>query len=99
MISAKKVTVQGYPMDTYSMAFTPGSDADPTKTGRTNPGPVYYDRGTAGLLLQAAAYFDPNLKDESLSPKPITFDKDAMTPRGDSKVQTKYGKIPGELPS
>lgn len=42
------------------MTYTPGSDAV-VANGPTAPTPAYTDRGTASLLLQAAAYYDPSI--------------------------------------
>lgn len=42
-------------------ASAPGSDDDSTP-------PSFLDRGTASLLLQAAAYYDPSLRDTKLGP-------------------------------
>ena len=50
-----------------SVCFTPFSDAGGTFQGATTPAyPVY---GTAGRLLQAAAYWDPSLRNLKMDPK------------------------------
>lgn len=67
--------------------FTPGSPA-------ANPNiPPYLDRGTAGLLLQAAAYYDPSIT-VTLGAG-ITGTISPNTPTGATAVQLP-GKIPGQ---
>ena len=47
------------------MVFTPLSDV---KNKANRPKPEYLDRGSANLLLQAAAYYDPALRNTQLNP-------------------------------
>lgn len=97
MLNGPRVTPFGYTVDSpVAMVITPYSNNSGNATN-TNPGPIYYDRGTAGILLMAAANFDPNLVDNSLGPKTITG-PNQVTSKGDKNVQTKNGGIPGQLP-
>lgn len=69
------------------MCFTPGSDD-------VNYTPKYLDRGSAGFLLQAAAYYDPSLKAQ-LGPG-VNAVASPQTPVGAGKVQMTQGVIPGK---
>ena len=61
----------------------------------TSPVPPYLDRGTASMLLQAAAYYDPNLGRE-LGSGPVTSPTNPLTDTGRRKVQTRGGVQPGQ---
>jgi hypothetical protein len=67
---------------------TPGSEG-------TRERPVTLDRGTAGILLQAAAYYDPSLRNNALVegkgfvPNPFNI----ITPKFGAQMNT--GKVPG----
>lgn len=66
------------------MTFVDGSD------GGSDVGeywPLYQDRGTAGLLLRAAAYYDPSLS-PALGPAAQQTDDNPFTTLGDAQVQT-----------
>ena len=77
-----------YDIDTY----TPQSDNVPNYT------PFYLDRGSAGFLLQAAAYYDPNFRDTSLSTGNIRAPSNSTLTEGD-KVQLSRGRQPGQAGS
>lgn len=83
----------GMPFGFDPMTFTPGSDNVPTAP------PPYRDRGSANLLLQAAAYWDPNaVNNTRLIPGVPTTNINAftsVTPQGGSSP--KYA-VPGILP-
>lgn len=76
----------------YGMStFTPYSDG----VRRTPP---HSDRGTAFLLLQAAAYYDPTLQtagQTELANGPLGSPANDVTPVGGQKVQTRTGVEPG----
>lgn len=83
-----KRTLFGTPGTRANFVATPLSD-DVTVT------PPYRDRGSANLLLQAAAYYDPNIFNNKLVNAPITSEQNLRTTIGDRQVQTQGGKIPG----
>lgn len=61
LMNARQATYQGVTMAqsfANNLCFTPGVDNQKSQRGQ---GPVYWPRGTASLLLQAAAYYDPNV--------------------------------------
>ncbi len=68
-----------------NVTFTPLSDF-------VDYSPLYQARGTANLLLQAAAYYDPNLQTSSLRPAATTL-VDGPVLDGDIKIQ-----MPGVQP-
>ena len=70
------------------LTFTPLSSPDYT--------PPYSDRGSALLLLQAAAYFDPSLANNPLAAGVISVPVDAPTLVGGDKVNMQTGLQPGE---
>lgn len=71
--------------------FVPGSSDEPDYT------PTYFDRGTAGFLLQAAAYYDPNLRDTSLGGGVVRQPQlNEVTTTGGEKVQLTRGRQPGQ---
>lgn len=78
------------------MAFTPFSDGA-GGVGVDNPPPTVFNRGSAGLLLQAAAYFDPDLR-QVIGAGDITADNDPNEQQlyGNAKVQLVPGSLPGE---
>lgn len=47
--------------------YTPISDATNGLGQALNPSPVYYAYGNAGLLLEAASYYDPSINEAQLS--------------------------------
>lgn len=58
--------------------------------------PQYWDRGTASLLLQAAAYYDPNLTDNQLTGGvKSTTPTNLGTPDDDKKYQMNHGRFVG----
>ncbi len=61
------------------------------------PQPKYFDRGSAGLLLTAAAYFDPAIQGIELQDRQGFFaESNAQTTAEDAaKTQMKDGSIPG----
>lgn len=69
-----------------AMVNTPGSSG-------FLPKPVYYDRGTAPLLLKAAAYYDPNLIDNSLNKGGPFTANNPITPANTNQMNK--GKEPG----
>lgn len=71
-----------------TMCQTPYSESDGQQ-------PPYFDRGTADLLLQTAAYFDANLADGPLVRAQITGAGDSVA-EGNSEVQISDGPLPGE---
>lgn len=75
-----------------NMVGTPGSEGGPDGSGTQ---PKYFDRGSAGLLLRAAAYYDPTLEGVFLGSKTDRAPNNLDTPSGDFKVQLSRGKEPG----
>lgn len=71
MLGASRTRVANMPLVVPSIAFTPGSEVyngvGPASVRNEIP-PPYTDRGTAGLLLQAAAYYDPSLANNRINP-------------------------------
>lgn len=61
------------------MSFTPRSEGDA-------PSPTYIDRGTFPFLLQAAAYYDPNLRDNQLRDGPVLSPDSRLVPIGGKNV-------------
>ena len=71
------------------MTYTPGTDGEEVYT------PPYLNRGSAGLLLQTAAYYDPSLADNELvAGAPITSNN-PLTATRDGRVQLNHGLQPG----
>lgn len=63
-MSARQSTYQGVTLGqsfAANLTYTPGYDNQRSQRGQ---GPVYWPRGTASLLLQAAAYYDPNVSNK-----------------------------------
>lgn len=78
-----------------AITFTPLSD------GVDNEGPTYYDRGTAGLLLQAAAYYDPSAKTPEMGKGRMVAKENASVSKiqGDKTVtMAPEVQLPGSLP-
>lgn len=63
--------------------------------GVSAPQPKYYDRGTAGLLLQAAAYYDPTLRGVVMTASPGYATDNPVTPP-DGRGQLSLGTLPGK---
>ncbi len=89
-------------VDGDMMAFTPFTDADKNGNGATVQ-PTYKNRGTASLLLLAAAYYDPKLSNtlSKLGLGDMTSDENADTTTGNGQlgqqVQTNNRKpLPGQ---
>lgn len=74
------------------------TDTPLSSTGDIEYIPTYFDRGTAGFLLQAAAYYDPNLQNTLLAGgKYRDPNLNQVTPTGnDVKVQLSNGRQPGQ---
>ena len=82
--------------------ITPGSDAFaitlPTGNLYVIPAstiPPYLDRGTAGILLQAAAYYDPSLVNTKLGPTPNPTAPNQLTGTGPASEQLTNGQQVG----
>lgn len=86
-LTAKRIKFQGMPF-TGVMTFTPQSDGFPSHA------PPYTARGTASLLLQAAAYNNPDLN-FSLGIGQTTTTTNPLVTDGDARVQVP-GIIPGQ---
>ena len=71
-----------------NMVDTPGSSPDYT--------PPYDDRGSASLLLQAAAYFDPNLVNNRLGDGVEGTENNPPTGVDGENVQMRQGLQPGQ---
>lgn len=68
---------------------TPGSE------GAIRPRPVYLDRGTAGILLQAAAYYDPSLRNQVLTAGKAFIDNPFIYQTSRENTRMNAGKVPG----
>ncbi len=77
-------------------AFHDVDTGTPTTNTLNNYVPPYLDRGTAGFLLQAAAYYDPNLRNNRLGPGSIATGNSPFTSLGGAQVQMNNGVIPGQ---
>lgn len=66
--------------------FTKMNTIVPFCEGVDLPPPGYLDRGTAGLLMQAAAYYDPTLAGQKLGPPRAYDGENVATTRGDKQV-------------
>lgn len=75
--------IKGIAFLSRTMAFTPFSE-------RTTPTPQYTSRGTAQILLQAAAHYDPSLVNNNIAQGVL---QTAGKPRtiGDAEVQLQQG--------
>ena len=72
-----------------AIAFTPFSDPQGTA-----PEPDYFDRGTANLLLQAAKYYDPSLRNTQLGAGTLQAGEQLAT--GDDNSQLDAGLLVGQ---
>jgi len=59
--------------------------------------PEYHDRGTADLLLQAAAYYDPSVRGTVLAGGVIRSGNNPRSPEGTDSTQLSAGKQPGQV--
>ncbi len=89
MVPADNLRIAGVALMRKNSVITPITDQQPSTVV-----PAYLDRGSAGLLLQVAAYWDPNLN-QKLGEGIITTDN-PFTGTGQSKVVTVPGIRPGE---
>lgn len=67
---------------------------DPIPTTDTGT-PPYADRGSAGLILQAAAYFDPDILGNTVS-KPVANTTPILISNINPGTQMSRGKVPGQ---
>lgn len=72
-----------------ALTFTPGTDGEPVYT------PAYRDRGTASILLQAAAFYDPSLTGVVLGAGTLTGNNPLTRRGGGSALQMTAGAQPG----
>lgn len=86
----QKGRIQGVSIGDPSMTQTPGSDP-----GQGNSGPTYFDRGTAGLVLQAAKYYDPSIPNTALAPQPSLGSND-NPPTTNDNANLSTGLFPGQ---
>jgi hypothetical protein len=82
--------VAGLKLSNPEMIFTPGTDHQADYT------PPYKDRGTASVLLQAAAYYDPNLVGNRLGAGNTETRQNDLTEAAPFKVQHVQGLQAGE---
>ncbi len=73
-----------------AFCFTPFSE------GGAAIQPTYFDRGSAGLLLQAAAYYDPTLVAARLVNGKVVADDNPQTRTGNAQSQMNTGLKPGQ---
>jgi hypothetical protein len=79
-LTAQKSRYKTVAAFTGDLCTTPLSD----DAGSQNNGPFYLDRGAYGLILQAAKYWDPDLRDTSLAPDTIIAPTAVVTSYGDN---------------
>ncbi len=93
MLEPKKSRYKGIcGLGNKELTWTPGSD--PILDGTPNAGPVYKDRGTCSMLLQAAAYYDPDVLGTTLTGGAVATDDNPTTTSFNSQMSN--GLIPGE---
>lgn len=83
-VASKKARNQNF---TANMCYTPGSEDTATA-------PLYLDTGTASLLLQAAKYYDPNLKNNELVAGFVALPDESKTTNFPSQMNN--GLVPGQ---
>lgn len=89
MLNFSKFRVGGAPIGTGSLVFTPGSDDKPKRP------PLYKDRGSAALLLNAAAYWDPNALNAQLVPELVLGSNPFTTYMTVNDTKAPQGNNPG----
>lgn len=72
-----------------TMCQTPYSEGDGVQ-------PVYFNRGTANLLVQAASYFDPSAANQTLTPEATDGGAPQVATADDQRIQNNAGLRPGE---
>lgn len=77
-----------------SPQLVPFLDRSPGPGGTANPQPKYFDRGSAGILLQAAAYYDPTVRGVRLGEGGAFASDNPQTGVG-RKQQMSRGSQPG----
>lgn len=73
----------------------------PTTSIPMSPPPAYLARGTAGLLLEAAAYYDPNLTNANVRTQgdsSVTPVRLVLTPQQTSQLPSQWQQGTGPLP-
>jgi hypothetical protein len=92
-IKQRRNGIAGFALDNPgapgSLTYTPGSEKGEAKT------PPYKDRGSAGLILQAAGYWDPNLSAVTLGPGFDAVPDNPLTDTNNRKINNAFRPLPG----
>lgn len=91
MCKPGKKRVQGVTGLAGMSTFTPLSDGNPAG----GLGPLYRLRGSANLLLQTAAYYDPSLTDNQLEGRNVPGVTNTNIPTADTSALN-HGLLPGQ---
>ncbi len=78
-------------------AFYQVSTVVPSVDDVPNYTPAYMDRGSARLLLRAAAYYDPSFRNTELGQASLRDTDNAATTVEDAQLQLNNGALPGTM--